>query len=100
MGKPVVLRGTRLIDLFVVNQDPALAQRLSEAVGREYIRISIERRANFAEDTLRYLLEEEERLKANLQKSKAAVAEYKAKTTDALQLVGGANSNTGQQNAP
>ena len=96
MVKPVVRRGTRLIDLFVVNQDPNLAQRLAEAVGREYIRSSIERRANFAEDTLRYLLEEEERLKANLQKSEAAVAEYKAKTPDALQLGGGANSNTGQ----
>src|SRR5256885_11653091 len=96
MVKPVVMRGTRLIDLYVVNQDPALAQRLAEAVGREYIRSSIERRANFAEDTLRYLLEEEERLKANLQKSEAAVAEYKAKTPDALQLGGGANSNTGQ----
>src|SRR5438477_337059 len=96
MVKPVVRRGTRLIDLYVVNQDPNLAQRLAEAVGREYIRNSIERRANFAEDTLRYLLEEEERLKGNLQKSEGAVAEYKAKTPDALQLGGGANSNTGQ----
>ncbi|MEY2498575.1 MAG: polysaccharide biosynthesis transport protein [Verrucomicrobiota bacterium] len=96
MVKPVVRRGTRLIDLYVVNRDPNLAQRLAEAVGREYIRNSIERRANFAEDTLRYLLEEEERLKGNLQKSEAAVAEYKAKTPDALQLGGGANSNTGQ----
>lgn len=96
MVKPVVRRGTRLIDLYVVNEDPNLAQRLAEAVGREYIRNSIERRANFAQDTLRYLLEEEERLKANLQKSEGAVAEYKAKTPDALQLGGGANSNTGQ----
>ncbi len=96
MVKPVVRRGTRLIDLYAVNQDPNLAQRLADAVGREYIRNSIERRANFAEDTLRYLLEEEERLKGNLQKSEAAVAEYKAKTPDALQLGGGANSNTGQ----
>jgi len=96
MVKPVVRRGTRLIDLYVVNQDPNLAQRLSEAVGREYIRNAIERRANFAQDSLRYLLEEEERLKANLQKSEAAVAEYKAKTPDALQLGGGANSNIGQ----
>src|SRR4030081_2357988 len=54
MVKPVVRRGARLIDLYVVNQDPALAQRLAEAVGREYIRSSIERRASFAEDTLRY----------------------------------------------
>src|SRR5205085_10298477 len=100
MVKPVVRRGTRLIDLYVVNQDPALAQRLAEAVGREYIRNSIERRARFAEDSLRYLLEEEERLKANLQKSEAAVAEYQAKTPDALQLGGGANSNTGQNTGP
>src|SRR5437763_7299369 len=99
MVKPVVRRGTRLIDLYVVNQDPNLAQRLAEAVGREYIRNSIERRANFAEDTLRYLLEEEERLKGNLQKSEAAVAEYKAKTPDALQLGGGVNSNTVQNTA-
>ncbi|MEY2548638.1 MAG: polysaccharide biosynthesis transport protein [Verrucomicrobiota bacterium] len=99
MVKPVVRRGTRLIDLYVVNQDPALAQRLAEAVGREYIRSSIERRANFAEDTLRYLLEEEERLKANLARSEAAVAEYKAKTPDALQLGGGVNSNTSQNTA-
>jgi succinoglycan biosynthesis transport protein ExoP len=96
MVRPVVRRGTRLIDLYVVNQDPSLAQRLAEAVGREYIRNAIERRAGFAQDTLRHLLEEEERLKANLQKSEAAVAEYKAKTPDALQLGGGANSNTGQ----
>lgn len=100
MVKPVVRRGTRLIDLYVVNEDPSLAQRLAEAVGREYIRNSIERRANFAQDTLRYLLEEEERLKANLQKSEAAVADYKAKTPDALQLGGGANSNTGQNLGP
>jgi len=99
MVKPVVRRGTRLIDLYVVNQDPALAQRLAEGVGREYIRNSIERRANFAQESLRYLLEEEERLKANLQKSEAAVAEYKAKTPDALQLGGGANSNTSQNTA-
>src|SRR5207237_4083155 len=82
--------------LYVLNQDANLAQRVAEAVGRKYIRNSIEQRANFAEDTLRYLLEEEERLKGNLQKSEAAVAEYKAKTPDALQLGGGANSNTGQ----
>jgi succinoglycan biosynthesis transport protein ExoP len=96
MVKPIIRRGTRLIDLFVINQDPMMAHRLSEAVGREYIRSSIERRASFSQETLRYLLEEEERLKENLQKSEAAVAEYKAKTPDALQLGGGAAS-TGSQ---
>ena len=99
MVKPVIRRGTRLIDLYVTNRDPALAQSLAEAVGREYIRSSIEHRASFSHETLRYLLEEEERLKLNLQKSEAAVADYKAKTPDALQLGGGAASTGSQSGA-
>ncbi len=96
MVKPVIRRGTRLIDLFVTNHDPVLAQRLTEAVGREYIRSAIETRASSNQETLRYLLEEEERLKANLQKSEVAVSDYKAKTPDALQL-GGGTTSTGTQ---
>ena len=46
---------------------------------------------------MRYLLEEEERLKRNLQKSEAAVAEYKAKNPDALQLGGGTAATGSQQ---
>ncbi|MGI8960865.1 MAG: GumC family protein [Bryobacteraceae bacterium] len=99
MVKPVIRRGTRLIDLYVTNRDPAIAQRLAEAVGREYIRMSIERRSNFSQESLRYLMEEEERLKANLQKSEAAVAEYKSKTPDALQLGGGAAATGAQAGA-
>ena len=97
MVKPVIRRGTRLIDLFVTHRDPAMAQRLVEGIGREYIRASIERRASLSEESLRYLLEEEERLKRNLQKSEAAVAEYKAKNPDALQLGGGAAATGSQQ---
>jgi uncharacterized protein involved in exopolysaccharide biosynthesis/Mrp family chromosome partitioning ATPase len=96
MVHPATRRGTRLIDLYVTHGDPAMAQRLVEAVGREYIRNSIERRASSSEDALRYLLEEEERLKRNLQKSEAAIAEYKAKNPDALQL-GGGTAATGSQ---
>jgi Mrp family chromosome partitioning ATPase len=96
MVKPIIRRGTRLIDLYVTHRDPAMAQRLSDAIGREYIRSSIEQRASFSEDALRYLLEEEQRLKANLQRSEAAVAEYKAKNPDALQL-GGGTAATGSQ---
>ena len=96
MIKPVIRRGTRLIDVYVSHRDPAMAQRLADAVGREFIRYSVERRAFNNQDTLRYLMEEEERLKRNLQKSEAAVAEYKANTPDALQLGGGA-AVTGSQ---
>ncbi|HEX4707093.1 MAG TPA: polysaccharide biosynthesis tyrosine autokinase [Candidatus Udaeobacter sp.] len=98
MVHPAIRRGTRLIDLYVTHGDPAMAQRLAEAVGREYIRNSIERRASSSEDALRYLLEEEERLKRNLQKSEAAVTEYKEKNPDALQL-GGGTAATGSQGA-
>src|SRR5204862_2613483 len=45
MVRPTIRRGTRLIDLYVSHPDPAMAQRLAEAVGREDIRNSIERRA-------------------------------------------------------
>src|SRR5437762_12866170 len=96
MVKATIRRGTRLIDLFVTNGDPVMAQRLAEAVGREYIRNAIARRASFSNDTLRYLVEEEERLKANLQKSEAAIAEYKERNPDALQL-GGGTVATGSQ---
>jgi polysaccharide biosynthesis transport protein len=97
MVRPAIRRGTRLIDLYVTHHDPAMAQRLVEATGREYIRNSIERRASLSEEALRYLLEEEERLKGNLQKSEAAVAEYKAKNPDALQLGGGTAATGSQQ---
>jgi succinoglycan biosynthesis transport protein ExoP len=99
MVKPVIRRGTRLIDLFVTNRDPVMAQRLAEAVGREYIRYAIAQRAGFSQSALRYLLEEEERLKGNLQRSEAAVAEYKEKTPDALQLGGGAAATGSQTGA-
>jgi polysaccharide biosynthesis transport protein len=99
MVKPVIRRGTRLIDLQVTNRDPVMAQRLAEAVGREYIRYSIAQRAGYSQSALRYLLEEEERLKANLQRSEAAVAEYKEKTPDALQLGGGAAATGSQAGA-
>src|SRR5207249_4213237 len=96
MVTPVIRKGTRLIDLYVTNRDPAMAQRLAEAVGREYIRSSIEHRASFSQDTLRYLMDEEYRLKKNHKRSEAAVADYKAKTPDALQL-GGSATATGSQ---
>ena len=99
MIKPAIRRGTRLIDLFVKHRDPVMAHRLAEAIGREYIRNSIEQRATFSHESLRYLLEEEERLKANLQRSEAAVAEYKATTPDALQLGGGAAATGSQTGA-
>ena len=96
---PVIRRGTRLI------RSVRDARRSSHGTtsrrssrSRKYIRNSIERRASSSEEALRYLLEEEERLKRNLQKSEAAATEYKAKNPDALQL-GGGTAATGSQGA-
>ena len=41
-----------------IHADPLMAQRLAEAIGRDYIRNSIERRASLSEEALRYLLED------------------------------------------
>src|SRR5260370_5397792 len=57
----------------------------------------MERRASLSEEALRYWLEEEERLKRNVKKREAAVAEYKAKNPDALQLGGGTAATGAQQ---
>ena len=96
MVHPAVRRGTRLIDLYVTHGDPAMASVSRKQSVEEYIRNSIERRASSSEEALRYLLEEEERLKKNLQKSEAAANEYKAQNPDALQL-GGGTAATGSQ---
>src|SRR5256886_14052959 len=47
MVKANIRRGTRLIDLFVANGDPVMAQRLPKAVGRETITIAIDPPASF-----------------------------------------------------
>src|SRR5207249_336546 len=53
MVHPAIRRGTRLIDLYVTNGNPAMAQRLAEAVGREYIRNSLESAATQRPDASR-----------------------------------------------
>jgi succinoglycan biosynthesis transport protein ExoP len=99
MVKASIRRGTRLIDVYVDNRDPVVAQRIAEAIGREYIRQASETRQTASHESLRYLMEEETRLKAELQKSEAAVADYKARTPDALQLGGGVAATGAQPSA-
>ena len=48
MVNPVIRRGTRLIDVFVVHTDPKVAQSVANSVGREYIRQSIRKRTGGA----------------------------------------------------
>ena len=96
MVETSIRRGTRLIDLYVTHRDPRMAQRLADAIAREHLQSSVERRASSTNENLRFLMEEEERLKLQLRKSEVAVAEYKANTPDALQL-GGGTAATGSE---
>lgn len=89
-----IRRGTRLIDIFVTHADPALARRLADALGREFIRSNIERKQDFYQQSTSVLLQEAERLKLNLQKSEKAVSDYKANTPNALSL-GGSDTSVG-----
>jgi succinoglycan biosynthesis transport protein ExoP len=77
MVNPVIRRGTRLIDVVVQHGDPKIAQLVANAVGREYIRQSIERRAGTSELALQFLMEESERLKKRVRESEQAVQEYR-----------------------
>ena len=77
MVNPVIRRGTRLIDVFVQHGDPKMAQLIANAVGREYIRQSVERRSGTSELALQFLMEESERLKKKVRESELAVQEYR-----------------------
>ncbi|MBV9657774.1 MAG: hypothetical protein JO295_06650 [Verrucomicrobia bacterium] len=95
MVNPVIRRGTRLIDVFVTHRDPALAKRLADAIGTEYIRASIARRATFNQDALRFLIAQAEGLRVDLQKAEQRVAEFKEKNPNALYFGGSAASTGG-----
>ncbi|MBS0659484.1 MAG: polysaccharide biosynthesis tyrosine autokinase [Verrucomicrobia bacterium] len=77
MVNPIVRRGTRLIDVFVQHGDPKVAQNIANAVGREYIRGSIEKRSGTSEMALQFLMEEAERLKKKVRESEVALQEYR-----------------------
>ena len=97
MVQPVIRKGTRLIDVYVKHHDPALAQRLANAVGREYIRYDIQHRSISTEETLRYLMGEEERLRNNLQKNGASLLVNQAGLANALQSSGATGIGTQTQ---
>ena len=97
MVQPAIRKGTRLIDIYVKHHDPALAQRLANAVGREYIRYDIQHRSISTEETLRYLMGEEERLRNNLQRNGAALLANQAGLATALRSSGATGIGTQTQ---
>ena len=68
MVNPIIRRGTRLIDVFVVHTNPKIAQTVADTIGREYIHQSVEKRVKGASYALDFLKEQA----ADLQKKVAA----------------------------
>ncbi len=74
---PMVRRGTRLIDVFVTHTDPAVAQKIADTVGIEYIKQSIEKRGGNARLAYDFLLEESEKLKKKVTASENALQSFR-----------------------
>ncbi len=77
MVNPMIRRGTRLIDVFVVHTSPKVAQTLANSVGREYIRQSIEKRTNGARMAYDFLREQAEGLRQKVADDEQKMAEQR-----------------------
>lgn len=71
--------GTRLIDITVEDENPALAQKLSQLVVSEFMSASWESGAKNSRGAHEFLRQEAERLKQTLAKSEEALQLYKEK---------------------
>ena len=71
--------GTRLIDITVEDENPALAQKISQLVVSEFMSASWESGAKNSRGAHEFLREEAERLKQTLAKSEQALQRYKEK---------------------
>ena len=80
MVNATVRRGTRLIDVFVTHTDPALAQKIADTVGTEYIRQSIEKRRDAAMFAFNFLSEQAETLQKKVADDEHKLQAYREKT--------------------
>ncbi|MDB6150612.1 MAG: hypothetical protein JWQ44_2060 [Chthoniobacter sp.] len=72
-----IRRGTRLIDVTIEDENPAMAQKLARLLVEEFLRESAEARAAVSQGAHSSLREEAEQLKARLTKSEQALQNYK-----------------------
>ncbi len=79
MVNATVRRGTRLIDVFVTHTDPALAQKIADTVGTEYIRQSIEKRRDAAMFAFNFLSEQAETLRKKVDSDEHELQLYREK---------------------
>ncbi len=74
-----VVRGTRLLNVTFDHPNEGLAQEVVATLVREYIALDGEQRLNSAGANLAYLMNEKDRLEANLRDSEQKLAEYSQK---------------------
>ncbi len=72
-----LIRGTRLISIVAENQSPAWAQQISDDIVRQYIRGNTAQRIGISGEANRFLLEEADRLKHQLEAAEAQEQEFK-----------------------
>jgi capsular exopolysaccharide synthesis family protein len=72
-----VRRGTRLIDVTVEDESPAMAQKLARLLVDEFLRSSVEGRVEVSRGAHAFLREEAAQLLARLSKSENALQQYK-----------------------
>jgi capsular exopolysaccharide synthesis family protein len=80
LGKRVaarVRRGTRLIDVQIEDQNPAMAQKIAQLLVKEFEMQGFEGRLAASQSAHEFLSSEAEKLKARLAKSEQALQEYK-----------------------
>lgn len=70
-------RGTRLIDVSVESPVPAAAQKLATAVIEEFVQLNAEKDISTSSAKRKFLLDEVDRAKTNLQKSEDGLQVYK-----------------------
>ena len=72
-----IRRGTRLIDIRVEDRDPVVAAKLARSLVDEYFRQEIQQKLDLSRGAGEFLAGEEKRLKAKLDESERALAQYR-----------------------
>jgi len=72
-----LVRGTRLINITASNPSPVLAQQIADEVVKEYARINTAQRAGLSSEANKFLLEESDVLKNQVQIAEQQAQEFK-----------------------
>ena len=74
------VRGSRLIDIHVDYPDPAVTASLANGVAEQFIKQNLDRKMAASMDAARWLRQQADEYKAKVEKSEAALAQYRQHT--------------------